>query len=121
MNDNDLPFKCSCGRGFAARGPLTYHRRTCSGSQKRLAGVLQNSKDLLSGRKKRRLDVLTAALTVQDTASGHNSMDGESEDMCHLEPDGSLNIEGNDITVDLDAQGAQEVISVPAVRVTLPT
>lgn len=76
MAYNDIPFKCSCGREFPAPGPLTTHRRTCSGSLKRLAGVLLSSKDIFSSRKKRRADALAAVLVApQPEATEGQSLD----------------------------------------------
>lgn len=120
MNYDDMPFKCSCGRGFPTRGPLTYHRRTCTGSQKRLAGVLQTSKDIFSARKKRRVDALAAALTMQDIASGTNSMDSETEDIPDLDLDITLNIESNPPLADLDVQAVQDSHLAPVVRPAYP-
>lgn len=67
MDEDEPSFKCSCGRDFPRQGPLTHHRTTCSGSQKRLAGVLKITKDIFSARKKRRREAVAAGVTAAGT------------------------------------------------------
>lgn len=76
MDHDEERFKCSCGRSYSTPGPLTVHRRTCSGSQKRLAAVLQGSKDIFLRRKKHRGEALATGVMVEPAQNMHSqSMD----------------------------------------------
>lgn len=91
--DSGETYVCACRRAFPGPGPLSFHKRTCGSSKKRLHGALAKAKGLWEKRKKARLDPTTSGtlhlpgiseelsiqqqLQVRDNAAGNVSgLDG---------------------------------------------
>lgn len=111
MDQDEGSFKCSCGRGFIRQGPLSTHRKTCSGNQKRLAGVLQSTKNILASRKKRRCEALAGSLSIATSAGVDNlRLDGS-----HPEHGINRTLETTLPVIDADPQNPEDH-SVPEVR-----
>ncbi|KAG2147860.1 uncharacterized protein EDB93DRAFT_1250366 [Suillus bovinus] len=94
-------YTCACKRTFTVQNYFNYHRRSCSQTKKHLSSAISSFKELLTGRKKPRIEVgpVTGSLHIPSSdhlASGHVVPSTSS----HLEvtvvslPDPSIATEG---------------------------
>jgi hypothetical protein len=54
----------SCRRSFSSMAALSFHKRSCQPSKKRLRGALSIAKELFANRKKRRVEAAASITTV---------------------------------------------------------
>jgi hypothetical protein len=52
---------CACGRTFSVPQALTYHKRSCNRTKKRLAVALDKAKDVWQAKKRQKTQEKTAA------------------------------------------------------------
>ena len=49
---------CLCGRTFSQSSALSYHKRSCKPSKRRLDGALEKAKEVWDAKKKRRVEAI---------------------------------------------------------------
>lgn len=51
-------YACLCGRTFSQSSALSYHKRSCKPSKRRLDGALEKAKEVWDAKKKRRVEAI---------------------------------------------------------------
>jgi hypothetical protein len=69
--DDDNSLSCCCGRVFTQNNALSYHKRSCGKSKKRLADALLAAKEVFEQKKRRRIEVQSSSMNAntQEAAS----------------------------------------------------
>jgi hypothetical protein len=69
---------CVCGRTFSAPHTYTHHMRTCPQTKKRLSSALENAREVLQEKKRRKMeDMIQREALLVDT-SNHPVIDSPS-------------------------------------------